>query len=98
MEAKELRIGNWAHSKYTNTDFQFTSENIYALDNYGDENLDIPIPLTEVWLLKFGFTYEHWRVDETKKYYAYNAFDVFIWDETIILSGYNWRVDIQYVH
>ena len=53
MEAKELRIGNWI---YSNTD-----KDIYRVDlieswrNY----LSISaIPLTEEWLLRFGFTKE----------------------------------------
>jgi len=91
MEAKELRIGNIV--KGPSVEFQIISPK--QLD-YAFELQ--PIPLTEEWLFKFGFTYEYWRVDETKKYYCYNTFDVFIWDEIIVLSGYNWRVDIQYVH
>lgn len=68
MEAKELRIGNWVHHKakwsYLNDveplkefDFQFTQHDFYADAEctLSIENDLEPIPLTEQWLLGFGF-------------------------------------------
>jgi hypothetical protein len=55
MNAKELRIGNWyqwyAEGKY----YEYQVEGIDLIQNY--ENFE-PIPLTEDWLLKFGFKYD----------------------------------------
>ena len=51
MEARELRIDNWAKQDRANV--QVTGAMIQEINQ---ELLDIePIPLTEEWLLKFGF-------------------------------------------
>ncbi len=50
MKANELRIGNWC---YNNKDIQVTSHQV-QLFNEGIYDL-LPIPLTEEWLVKFGF-------------------------------------------
>ena len=54
MDAKELRIGNW----YERNDFsqhQITIDDLVYLSK-GEEITRIhPIPLTEEWLLRFGF-------------------------------------------
>ena len=69
MEANELRIGNWVR-----WDYEESSEgNVYPVE-YGYELDDIknnpnivkPIPLSEEWLLKFGFNkvsdiWEFWK-------------------------------------
>lgn len=68
MRANELRIGNWIHSledgdyqieqlcRYSNTS---KNQNIGALYRNGSIWTDLeyiePIPLTEDWLMKFGF-------------------------------------------
>jgi len=60
MKAKELRIGNWVNLKYP-----ISEENrkvVVGLISSGiintvkDEHYE-PIPLTEEWLLRFGFIY-----------------------------------------
>ncbi len=71
MKSNELRIGNWLG--YNNLPvFQMTS---YELDNfYETENLEYddrdkyykPIPLTEEWLLKFGFKLNFNLIHEKK--------------------------------
>jgi hypothetical protein len=60
MKASELRLGNWVEqpnegvTKVTSilNDLQIITETEYV-DNYCR-----PIPLTEEWLLRFGFTYK----------------------------------------
>lgn len=54
MEAKNFRIGNWIYDKTFKKEIQFKS--FYGLCNI-ENNIDNykPIPLTEEWLLKFGF-------------------------------------------
>lgn len=60
MKANELRIGNWVKVKKTTS----VDENIFVLNEFRLGTILIsanqvehiePIPLTEEWLLKFGF-------------------------------------------
>ena len=55
MEAKEIRIGNYVN--YDNKDAQINIEDFAHIIKY-DNQLINPIPLTEEWLLKFGFKIE----------------------------------------
>jgi hypothetical protein len=73
MEIKELRIGNfvhhkaqWSHrnpgidyAKFKRFDFQIALCDFYALaeDRMWENDIE-PIPLSEKWLIKFGFTQE----------------------------------------
>lgn len=54
MKANELRIGNWIES---NVYQQVTIEHLEFLlnDSIKDKSSIKPIPLTEEWLLRFGF-------------------------------------------
>lgn len=67
MTENEIRIGNWIHHKATwsyrqldppnECDFQWDTQDWYALGECTLSLDDIePIPLTEEWLCKFGFT------------------------------------------
>jgi len=50
MDEKELRIGNWiTHPQNSNNYFQVNKDTFQHPDLYR------PIPITEEWLLKFGF-------------------------------------------
>jgi len=53
MEAKELRIGNLL-MELTSDDVFEVSDRFFAMLNVNLE-CSMPIPLTEEWLLKFGF-------------------------------------------
>jgi hypothetical protein len=61
MKANELRIGNWVRWNYE----ERSEGNVYPVE-YGYELDDIknnpnivkPIPLTEEWLVKFGFDFD----------------------------------------
>jgi len=65
MKASELRIGNLIHNKQGN--IVYVNTNHLTLLSYGIENEFNPIPLTEEWLLKFGF--------EKNKKHGYFEFD-----------------------
>ena len=93
MEKKELRIGNlvsWGLGVHE-----------WELYNYNDHDLDYakPIPLTEEWLLKFGF-------DEiTPKYYVLNIDENNSFTYYYTFSGGFWHfefegisIKIKYVH
>lgn len=56
MEAKDLRIGNWFLADTEENNFKQINAN--EILDFNDDPLDDyykPIPLTEEWLLKFGF-------------------------------------------
>ena len=60
MKANELRIGNWVHNPLQAVDLQVDARVISSVvyDNKTHINPKYrfqPIPLTEEWLLKFGF-------------------------------------------
>lgn len=55
MKANELRLGNWLYSGLTEKYFQVSADDILNIDKNKDEGLCTPIPLTEEWLLRFGF-------------------------------------------
>ena len=68
MKASDLRIGNWIEVFYGNGDkryqqVDFISENLIEckpnLNIYGNTIKYKPIPLTEEWLLKFGWVKEN---------------------------------------
>ena len=68
MKANELRIGNWVVAPAT--PFEAVKINIDALKYFGDDL--IPIPLTEDWLIKFGFDMIN-DAPKTIKYYRLNG-------------------------
>lgn len=53
MEAKELRIGNFITSKSSSTYWEVNVDDLKHIEDNPDHYE--PIPLTEEWLLKFGF-------------------------------------------
>lgn len=59
MELKELRLGNLVFNKNTITEVETIFPFNINVDFVGDDGISIselkPIPLTEEWLLKFGF-------------------------------------------
>jgi hypothetical protein len=59
MKASDLRVGNWVskHGEY----YQITSATIVSLER-GESDAE-PIPLTEEWLLKFGFEFINYDTD-----------------------------------
>lgn len=61
MTASELRIGNWIQSKGLTNKFhewQVTAEDIPQIESNQEHIQEYKgIPLTEEWLLKFGFKY-----------------------------------------
>ena len=56
MNANELRIGNWL-IRLDGSVFQTNASDINIIDRMPIHLRPKPIPLTEEWLLKFGFGY-----------------------------------------
>lgn len=107
MKANELRIGNWVEvpkdARYEERFIKWENENFYHIHQGYLEFEDIfPIPLTEEWLVKFGFTksrynkniFEIGQVYELRPHTEEIGFFEFGWvnDE----SGY--IASVQYVH
>lgn len=85
MKASELRIGNYVKDPYNNT------IRLVSVDK--DASMIRPIPLTEEWLLKFGFEksgdhYNKW-VDDVRAFILLNDFT---------LCDIDLKVEIKYVH
>jgi hypothetical protein len=57
MKASELRIGNYVKLMYNYEDFETVQVTLVDISDIEKKNGDFePIPLTEEWLYKFGFT------------------------------------------
>jgi len=90
MEAKDFRIGNYV---------QFPSGSIYKVDMLYDDFLSLlywtPIPLTEEWLLKFGFEIKQGRFGNEYfgKINLYTASD-----KKIVFCYDGYLKGIKYVH
>jgi hypothetical protein len=82
MKASELRIGNLIYNKQGN--IVYVNTNHLTLLSYGIENEFNPIPLTEEWLLKFGFEVSGGEI-------SYNKNKLSIYFGDTILSGKNGR-------
>jgi len=96
MKASELRIGNLIIGAFDNT-LKVTISQMVNLDN-GFESIE-PIPLTEEWLLKFGFKTDNkcWRKDIHIFEYELIKDDEFTFD-VINVECNNWTVSVKYVH
>ena len=101
MEASELRIGNYVNDRFDSQvivcDITHTGINL----NYGYSTISInelkPIPLTEEWLLRFGFV--KIRGLHLCKGYSLNSGEylVYIDDRGVYLKT-NKNIFIKYVH
>jgi hypothetical protein len=106
MKANELRIGNWVKHPaavwshrtevqgYGYVEFQWEEHDWAGIAECTINLEDVkPIPLTEEWLLKFGFEYSDlngdsglWKIPPFQIYGKYNQF------------LYDYRLDVNYVH
>jgi len=96
MKANELRIGNivrWGDHDTTVDINMLWSFDVYSQGGISGE------PLTEEWLLKFGFekirgAHPSWY---NKKYAITRDFEVQLIEKTLIYSGKNY-IEYNYVH
>jgi hypothetical protein len=106
MKANELRIGSWVKHPaavwshrtevqgYGYVEFQWEEHDWAGIAECTINLEDVkPIPLTEEWLLKFGFEYSDlngdsglWKIPPFQIYGKYNQF------------LYDYRLDVNYVH
>jgi len=109
MEAKELRIGNWVYNDTQEINFQVdggciaTEELRYKANNLY-KGFDA-IPLTEEWLLKFGFKQ---RENEAYEFFEIDSVIGLFYLRPSYLGGYyfgndvsdelNDQINYEYVH
>lgn len=56
MKTSELRLGNLVLNSWGENSVEVTIDILMSLESMGSDSKYKPIPLTEEWLLKFGFT------------------------------------------
>ena len=88
MNVTELRIGNWVHIVESGRDYRVEQHNFCTDDEGYSAFLDHikPIPLTEEWLLEFGF-HKEVRIEgqPTLKYIRYIHDES--WEELCLYDG-----------
>ena len=100
MKANELRIGNLV--LFNNSIKPITSNNLCDIEFYTDSKIPYckPIPLTEEWLLKFGFEKKEYEKSQYREYeYILENFKYFRDRFWIVRCEECGRyADIKYVH
>jgi hypothetical protein len=84
MKATELRIGNWVFNK--------AHERKQLTEIYADASVYDPIPLTEEWLLKFGFEKGNINVPAFEKD---NLMVEWLFERWTGRLCYDWQTSIQ---
>jgi hypothetical protein len=100
MKASELRIGNYC-LRLDNTVFTISRNDIAQIDDFPIELRPKPIPLTEEWLIRFGF-------EKQMAWYHIEVLKSSFYLRPSYLGGFYWGFDdqhelndaqpIQYVH
>ena len=108
MKANELRIGNWVKWNYEESSDgnAYPVEFGYELDDIkNNPNIVEPIPLTEEWLVKFGFDkeeeYDEGKVIDYRMTLMKNSLEFVSFWESEDITGVNQcqtGVDVEYVH
>jgi len=80
---QELRIGNWVKQKRTKTDYYTTIQPSCFSVNI-DDNYE-KIPLTEQWLLKFGFENEKENHFNIGWFSIWKCNDIFLCDKNGVI-------------
>jgi hypothetical protein len=104
MDAKELRFGNFVRTTITHTNIKITIDELLEIINEPSEHQLEPIPLTEDWLLKFGFekithavrSYSYHICDKNERYWFFRIsgqFGTITREITCVLS-----YEIKHVH
>jgi len=107
MKAQELRVGNYIYNGWLsvhNSVTQVTSTEIGYLESFPDHDVYQPVPLTEEWLVKFGFEKLNHKMSNCTVFIkgcwriATNDFlNYSLWHERI--SPPTWSLSyLQYVH
>lgn len=102
MKESELRIGNLVYFKSEDDDFAIELK--FDFENGWNMNYIKPIPLTEEWLLKFGFIkfdsekiYAEWFLDFDGDL-KYKIMQDKRYDNTFIMTNEYKPIKLQYIH
>ena len=91
MEAKELRIGNYG-KEITHSTNRVVRVKKHHFEDIVRGEIDLfPIPLTEKWLVKFGFVGTQENVFWLGEFFKYT-------DNTLIIFGEDSQIDRQCYH
>jgi len=104
MKSNELRIGNWIKSDPYGSEMEWIiyPEDMSKICIADDDSIYKPIPLTEEWLLKFGFYQEKdddYILDFSDKYAFYvsqynSLFKFYLDTDTCVIELFH----IKHVH
>ena len=109
MKASELRIGNWYQNKSVDIDLRYQQITFFEDAHYTATYCDA-IPLTEEWLLKFGFIKEtsphsvsfHLPIGKSYQYIYFhpksNEFGLVMFDEEEETENTAYNLKSPYVH
>ena len=110
MKANELRIGNWINDNGYNSIIGVIDSHYHAIQISGSPRMIAletiePIPLTEEWLIKFGFDLQTDDEDEPdnlcKTYWSNDKLDYINYDSKeneFIIMGYSLGIKIYFIH
>ena len=94
MKARELRTGNWVRNKITKYEFKVI---IIDVTETTTQTRSEPIPLTEQWLIDFGFELSIDK-DSGCGYAVLGEFNLWIDNGKIIYWKVKGSVECLYVH
>ena len=90
--SEEYRIGNWVQDRHSEECGMIDIVVLGIIDAMENHSYE-PIPLTEEWLVRFGFEYSDlngdsglWKIPPFQIYGKYNQFI------------YDYKLDVNYVH
>ena len=94
MKANELRIGNWIQFRHTETPVRITLGDFVR--EYNDEHLEDyePIPLTEEWLVRFGYV----KSKELNYFWEDNNLTIWFADSGFYIESCIGKLRIKHVH
>jgi hypothetical protein len=105
IDAKELRLGNWAN--YGNDPTQVTTVWLNYIEYWESrdpskkkflpEKMFSPIPLTEEWLLRFGFI-DDYSTDSSVRLIGHRKGDFWITQRLKLITSDIVSVDVKHVH
>jgi hypothetical protein len=105
MNVNELRIGNYVHGNpYDGVIRIFNNGKCVIKHKSGIEKFEIknlqPIPLTEEWLLSFGFVYHHDTPHPNRVFRIHSDEMIFDLEEikSYFFGGNFISVELKYVH
>ena len=96
IEAKDLRIGNWFN--YEDEPMQWEMDDFRNMEFDSVDCIWQPIPLTEEWLLKFGFDSNEWNGKFSANTMYWDKVDCILHIGDKRDTNYSFMAHCNYVH